>query len=189
MRSAGSVLAFDHPATQGFDFFSQGRRGVDGLRRRHKRAGLEIGLFAVSAVEPDAKLASEFQRRQRIGMTARGFVRRPVARLAERVKNVGGFLWDDALIGEPAKRLLKCLPLTEIERVMGGNRLGQKFGKLAQLENRGAGIIAEITLRQRPKLRQLGVLSFRKVKLLVGSIISPPAYLPAKRRSLQPSGA
>ena len=74
------------------------------------------------------------------------------------MKNVCGFFRDDALIGEPAKRLLKRLPLTDIERMVGGNGLGQKFGKLAQLEDRGAGIIAEVTLRERPKLRQLGVL-------------------------------
>src|ERR1017187_1190309 len=98
-RTAGGILTFDQAETQGFYFFFQGSGSVDGLSRGQKRARLEIRLFAVSAVKPYAKLAREFQRQQSIGMTACGFVCGPVARLPERVKNVGGFFRDDALIG------------------------------------------------------------------------------------------
>ena len=161
-RAACCIFTFDHATTQGFDFFFQGRRSIDGFSRGDEWARLEIRLFAVCAVKPYAKLASEFQRQKRIGMTARGFVCGPVARLPERVKNVGGFFRDDALIGQPTKRLLKRFPFTEIECVMGGNGLGQKLGKLTELKNRGPGIIAEVTLRQRPELRQLGVLSHQE---------------------------
>jgi hypothetical protein len=77
-------------------------------------------------------------------MIAGGFVRRSVTRLPERVEKICGFLRNDAFIGEPPKRLLKRLPLTDIEGVVGSNRVGQKLGKLAQLKNRGARIIAEV---------------------------------------------
>ena len=45
---------------------------------------------------------------------------------------------------------------------MSGNGLGQKLGKLTELKNRGAGIIAEVTLRQRPELSQLGILCLQE---------------------------
>src|SRR5437870_5406660 len=75
------------------------------------------------------------------------------------MENVSGFLRDGSLVGKAAKRLLKGFAFVTIERVMGGNPFGQKLGKLAQLENGGAGIIAKVSLRQRPKLHKLSVVN------------------------------
>jgi hypothetical protein len=98
-RTAGGILTFGHALTEAFNLFFQCSRCIDWLRRRDKRAGLEIGFFAVSAVEPNTKLTSEFQGRQRIRMTAYGFVRRPVARLPKCVENVSGLFRNNAVIG------------------------------------------------------------------------------------------
>ena len=109
-------------------------------------------------MKPDAKLASEFQRRQRICVIASGLMSRSVPRFPKGVENVGRFFRNDALISEAAKRVFKCFALVKVKCVVGGNRLGQKLGELAQLENRRTGIITEISLRQRPKLHQLGIV-------------------------------
>ena len=58
------------------------------------------------------------------------------------------------------KRFLECIAVPLIKSVAGGYSLAQKLGELAQLEDRGRGIIAEITLRQRPKPYKLGVVHF-----------------------------
>ena len=63
------------------------------------------------------------------------------------------FFREDALVAQTAKGLFKGLAFTEIERMIGGNSLAQQLGELAQLEDRGGGIIVEVSLRQRTKLR------------------------------------
>jgi alkanesulfonate monooxygenase SsuD/methylene tetrahydromethanopterin reductase-like flavin-dependent oxidoreductase (luciferase family) len=156
LRTADGILAFGDTPAKILDLFSQRSRRIDGLGRRDKRPRLEIALFAIGAVKPDPKLARKFQRRQCIRVIAPGLVRRPVARFAKGVEHISDLLRDDALIGQAAKRLLKCFALAQIKGVMGCNRPGQKLGELAQLENRRAGIVAEISLRQRPQLHQLG---------------------------------
>jgi len=80
------------------------------------------------------------------------FMHGAVARFAQRMKDVGGLLGHDALIGEPAKRFFKIFAFAHIERMVGGNDLGQKLGKLAQLDDRCAGVIAKIPLCQQTKL-------------------------------------
>src|SRR6266536_2549558 len=173
-RTAGGIVAFGHTPTEAFNLFLQGSRCIDGLRWRDKRARFEIRLLPVGAMEPDAKLTSEFQRRQRICVIASRLMNRPVARLAKRVENVRSFFRNDALIREAAKRLFKSLAFAKIERVMGGNRLAQKLGKLAQLEDRRTGIVAKISLRQRPELHQLGVVNAQERE--IDSISPPPKH-------------
>jgi hypothetical protein len=183
-RPAGGIFAFGHAPAQAVNLFSQRSRRIDGLGRRDKRPRLELGVLAVGAVEPDAKLASEFQRRQRIGMIALGFVCRPVTRFAKRMENVSGFLRDDAFVGEAAKRLLKGFAFVAIERVMGSNRLAQKLGKLAQLENRGAGIVAKVSLGQSPKLHQLGIVHAKKCEIARWQQKLPHRGYPSELRSI-----
>jgi hypothetical protein len=55
--------------------------------------------------------------------------------------------------------------LIEIERVMGSNGLAQKFCELPQLEDGGAGIISEVTLRKAPKLHEAGVVRAEKAEI------------------------
>ena len=95
-------------------------------------------------------------------MVAPNLVGRRVTNLAKGVENVRCLLWDDTFERKSAKPVLKCLAFPLIKRVAGSDRLGQKLGKLAQLEDRRAGIIAEITLRKRPKLDELGVMYGQK---------------------------
>src|SRR5271166_6297249 len=122
-------------------------------------------------------------------MVAYCFVRRPVARLPKRVEDVSGFLWNDALIGQAAQRLLKSLAFAEVESMMGGNRLAQQFSKLAQLEDRRDWIITKIALRQRPKLDKLGIMHAQECKIACRQRRSPEAFggiLQQSRGRLQP---
>ena len=81
------------------------------------------------------------------------------------------------------------LVATDIERMMGSNRVREKLGKLAQLEDSGARIIAELTLRQRSQLRQLGVLCLQEGEIACRQHRFPAAaYLLAKGQILQPMG-
>jgi hypothetical protein len=48
-------------------------------------------------------------------------------------------------IGEPTERLFERFSLTEIDSVISRYSFGKELGKLAQLENCSAGIIAEIS--------------------------------------------
>ncbi len=140
-------------------------------------------------MKPDAKLASEFQRRKRVRVIAAGLVNRPVTRFAECVENVSSFFRNDALIREAAKRFFKGLAFAKVERVMGGSGLAQKLGKLAQFEERRAGIVAKVSLRQRPKLHQLGVVHAQKSEIARRQHRSPAAGLDIYWRSgngLQP---
>jgi hypothetical protein len=59
--TAGGIFTFGNAATKAVDLLPQWGRSIDRLRRRDKRPRLEIGLFAVGAMEPDAKLTREFQ--------------------------------------------------------------------------------------------------------------------------------
>src|SRR6266516_3133434 len=119
-RTADCIFGCGHAPTEAFNLFLQSSRCIDGLRWRDKRARFEIRLLPVGAMKPDAKLTSEFQRRQRICVIASRLMNRPVAHLAKRVENVSGFLRGDGLIGEAPKSLFKAFAFPEIERVMGG---------------------------------------------------------------------
>ena len=55
-----------------------------------------------------------------------------------------------------------ALGMTKVSRSPRYSAWRAATGKLAQLEDRRAGIIAEITLCQRPKLNQLGVMHGQK---------------------------
>jgi hypothetical protein len=99
---------------------------------------------------------------------------RPVPCLAKRVENVRSFFRNDALIREVAKRFFKGLAFAKIERVMGGNRLTQKLGKLAQFEDRRAGIVAKVSPASAPSCTSWASWTLRKPKLLVDSIVPPP---------------
>ena len=113
-------------------------------------------------MKPDAELAREFEGGQRVRMAAFGLMPGNVTCLAERVEHVRDFPRNDALKGQSPKRFLECIAVPLIKSVAGGYSLAQKLGELAQLEDRGRGIIAEITLRQRPKPHKLGVVHFQK---------------------------
>jgi hypothetical protein len=81
--TAGSIFAGHHLLTKAVNFFFQPRRGVYRFFRRDKWAGLKIRLLAVGPVKPNAKLASEFQRRQRIRVVTCGLMSRPVTSFAQ----------------------------------------------------------------------------------------------------------
>ena len=52
----GGIFTFDHAATQVFNLLLR----IDWFGWRNKRSRLEIGLLAVCAMKPDAKLAGKF---------------------------------------------------------------------------------------------------------------------------------
>jgi hypothetical protein len=49
----------------------------------------------------------------------------PVTDLTQRMKYVGDFFRNDPLVRKAAERLLECLALIEVQRVMGSNGLAQ----------------------------------------------------------------
>ena len=70
-----------------------------------------------------------------------------VVSLALRVEHIRDFPRNDALKGQSAKRFLECIAVALIKSVAGGYSLAQKLSELAQLEDRGCWVFAEITLR------------------------------------------
>ena len=171
--TGGGILALRHLALERSDLLPQGGRGIDRLRRRHERPGFEPRLLAVGAMEPDAELAGELQRGQRLRMGALDLVGRAVPRLAQRVEHVRDLLRDDPLVGEAPQRLLEGLALSLIGALAGRDLLGQQLRELAQLEDGRGRVVAEVTLRQRGKLDQLRVVNAQERK--VGAGQHPPA--------------
>jgi hypothetical protein len=57
--------------------------------------------------------------------------------------------------------------------------IAQKLGILAQLENCRAGIVTKISLSQRPKLRQLGVMRAQECEIakLAASLQCPQQFI------------
>ena len=131
----GGVLAFGDLPLERLDLLLKRTRRIDRLRRRDERAGIEIRLLAVGPVEPDAELAGELERGQRVCMGALGLVDGGVSELAQRVEEVGDLSREDPFVGQPAERLLEGLPLVEVGGMVGGDQFGQQFGELPELDD------------------------------------------------------
>src|SRR4051812_11689565 len=97
------------------------------------------------------------------------------------MENVGSLFRDDALESQPAKGVLERLPVAKVQRMTGGNGLGQQLGELAQLEDGGAGIVAEIPLGERPQLDQLWIVCGQEPE------IARRQHLPSPVRPARPS--
>ena len=98
-------------------------------------------------------------------MIPAGLVCGPVTDLAQRMKYVGEFFRNDPLEEKAAERLFERLTLVEIQRMMGSNGLAQKLCVLAQLDDGGAGIVLEVTLRKSPELHEAGVVRAQNAEI------------------------
>ena len=126
---------------------------------------MEIGLFSVCPMKPDAKRPRELQRGQRAPVISIDLMHSLVPDLAERMKHVRSFLRNDALVREPAKRRFERLTPFEVKRMMRRDALAQQFRELPWLDNRRRRIVSEITLRERPQLLEPGIVRSQKAEV------------------------
>ena len=99
--------------------------------------------------KPDTELSGELERCKGIGEGADPFMYRPVSNLAESVKHICRFLWNDPLVGKAAQCLFKGFPFAKVDCMTGSYLLGKQFCKLTKLENACGWVFTEIALRQR----------------------------------------
>src|SRR5690606_2857928 len=99
---------------------------------------LEAGRIPVSAVEPDSYLARHLERSENIAGTAGIVVGGRVADALEVVEEIGNVARKDRTQFQRAQCVVEACRTRRQQRMPGGNVLGQKLGKLPQLDQ-GAG--------------------------------------------------
>jgi hypothetical protein len=76
-----------------------------------------------------------------------------------------GLPWKNALIAEATKRVLECLPFTDVERITGRDQLGEKLRELSQLDQGRRRVVTKIALRQCADLHKIGIVVAQKTEI------------------------
>ena len=143
--------------TQRVEFGLQFGAFMDRRRWRLERTRLERRVLE-GAVEPDAKLPGQAQRKQRDSMIASQPMIGIVAGLPDLMKQRTHLARHDALILQAAQQIDLFLICRRKQADVGSDQLRHQFGQLTQFQQAGVGVVGEVALRQQTEAQELLVV-------------------------------
>jgi hypothetical protein len=169
---------------------------LGGIGRRDEGAGLEVGLAAEGAVEPEAQLAGHLELVEGLAMGGAGLVDGLVAGDAQGFEELAHVRGEDRMrgLGELADELSLGEAAGGVEAEVGGDAPGEQLAELAQLHQAGDGVLGEVALGLGGQGHQQGVVGGEELEVRRGGRghAEPTAY-PTPRRggppSVHPGGA
>jgi hypothetical protein len=125
---------------------------------RDERAGIELPVVAVAALEPDGELARHAQLVQRLAVVALALVDGCVTDAAQVVEDRSLRRADDALLEEAVDELVLALLGIREEADLGRGPLREDLRELPELEEGDRGIAGEVLLGLRRERHQARVV-------------------------------
>ena len=129
---------------------SRGGQGDEG-------PGLEGGVLE-GAVEPDRELPGDLEGGERPFVVALQAMGRGVAAAPDLVEELGDLARDQAAVTQPAQQVELGLGGGFVQADLGRDHLTKELRELAELDQRGVGVLREVPLCQQPQAQELVIV-------------------------------
>ena len=130
---------------------------VPGRDRGDEGSGLEGGVLE-GAVEPDRELPGDLEGGERPFVVALKAMGRGVAAAPDLVEELGDLARDQAAVTQPAQQVELGLGGRFVQADLGRDHLTKELRELAELDQRGVGILREVPLCQQPQAQELVIV-------------------------------
>lgn len=130
---------------------------VPGRGGRDEGPGLEGGVLE-GTVEPDRKLPGDFEGGERPFVVALQAMGRGVAAAPDLVEELGDLARNQSVVTQPPQQVELGLGGGFVQADLGRDHLTQELRELAELDQRGVGILREVPLCQQPQAQELVIV-------------------------------